>query len=125
VCYSESILSLFILYQQLLLLLIICFFRDRVSLCSPGCPGTHFVDQAGLEFRNPPASASQVLRLKVCATTARLCIKNFTSPVYNFFLIFKIKFKVYLYVPVCSCVHLSMHVEVRGQHVGVSFLLQR
>jgi hypothetical protein len=25
-------------------------FRDRVSLCSPGCPGTHFVDQAGLEL---------------------------------------------------------------------------
>jgi hypothetical protein len=23
-------------------------FRDRVSLYSPGCPGTHFVDQAGL-----------------------------------------------------------------------------
>ncbi|EDL24724.1 interleukin 17 receptor D [Mus musculus] len=23
-------------------------FRDRVSLCSPGCPGTHSVDQAGL-----------------------------------------------------------------------------
>jgi hypothetical protein len=20
-------------------------FRDRVSLCSPGCPGTHFIDQ--------------------------------------------------------------------------------
>jgi hypothetical protein len=40
------------------------FFRDRVSLCSPGCPGTHFVDQAGLELRNPPASASQVLGLK-------------------------------------------------------------
>jgi hypothetical protein len=44
-------------------------FRDRVSLCSSGCPGTHFVDQAGLELRNPPASASQVLGLKVCATT--------------------------------------------------------
>jgi hypothetical protein len=43
-------------------------FRDRVSLCSPGCPGTHFVDQAGLELRNPPASASQVLGLKACAT---------------------------------------------------------
>jgi hypothetical protein len=27
-----------------------CVFRDRVSLCSPGCPGTHFVDQAGLEL---------------------------------------------------------------------------
>jgi hypothetical protein len=25
------------------------------------CTGTHFVDQAGLELRNPPASASQVL----------------------------------------------------------------
>jgi hypothetical protein len=36
-------------------------FQDRVSLCSPGCPGTHSVDQAGLKLRNPPASASQVL----------------------------------------------------------------
>jgi hypothetical protein len=44
-------------------------FRDRVSLYSPGCPGTHFVDQAGLELRNLPASASQVLGLKACATT--------------------------------------------------------
>jgi hypothetical protein len=47
-------------------------FRDRISPCSPGCPGTHFVDQAGLELRNPPASASQVLGLQACATTARL-----------------------------------------------------
>ena len=47
------------------------FFRDQVSLCSPGCPGTHFIDQAGLELRNTPASASQVLGLKACATTAR------------------------------------------------------
>jgi hypothetical protein len=31
------------------------FFRDRVSLCSPGCPGTHSVDQAGLELWNPPS----------------------------------------------------------------------
>jgi hypothetical protein len=46
-------------------------FRDRVSLCSPGCPGTHSVDQAGFKLRNPPASASQMLGLKVCATTAR------------------------------------------------------
>jgi hypothetical protein len=44
------------------------FSRDRVSLYSPGCPGTHFVDQAGLELRNPPASASGVLGLKVCTT---------------------------------------------------------
>jgi hypothetical protein len=39
-------------------------FRDRVSLCSPGCPGTYFVDQAGLELRNPPP---WVLGLKECA----------------------------------------------------------
>jgi hypothetical protein len=53
-------------------------FRDRVSLCSPGCPGTHSVDQAGLELRNLPAFASQVLGLKACATTARL-IPSFLS----------------------------------------------
>jgi hypothetical protein len=45
------------------------FFRDRVSLCIPGCPGTHSVDQAVLELRNLPASASQVLGLKAWATT--------------------------------------------------------
>lgn len=33
-------------------------------LYSPGHPGTHSVDKAGLEFRNPPASASLVLGLK-------------------------------------------------------------
>jgi hypothetical protein len=50
------------------LLLLFFVFRDRVSLYSPGCPATHFVDQAGLKIRNPPASASQVLGLKACAT---------------------------------------------------------
>jgi hypothetical protein len=48
------------------------FFQDRVSLYSPGCPGTHSVDQAGLKLRDPPASASQELGLKACATTAWL-----------------------------------------------------
>jgi hypothetical protein len=38
-------------------------------VCSPGCPGIHSIDQAGLELRNPPTSASQVLGLKVCTTT--------------------------------------------------------
>jgi hypothetical protein len=36
-------------------------FRDRVSLYSPGYPGSHSVDQAGLELRSSPASASKVL----------------------------------------------------------------
>jgi hypothetical protein len=50
------------------------FFRDRVSLCGPGCPGTHSVDQAGLKLRNLPASASQLLGSKACATTAQLTL---------------------------------------------------
>jgi hypothetical protein len=47
-----------------------CFvlFFETGFLCGPGCPGTHFVDQAGLELRNPLASASRVLGLKAYAT---------------------------------------------------------
>jgi hypothetical protein len=37
------------------------FFQDRVSLCSPGCPGTHSVDQAGLKPRDL-LPASQVIK---------------------------------------------------------------
>ena len=43
-------------------------FQARVSLYIPGCPGLPFVDQAGLELRNLPASAFQVMGLNVCAT---------------------------------------------------------
>ena len=46
-----------------LILFCLFVFRDRIPLYSSGCPGTHFVDQAGLELINPPASASQVLVL--------------------------------------------------------------
>jgi hypothetical protein len=56
-------------YLFLLLFFVFCFFRDRVSLYSSGCPGAHFVDQADLKLRNPPASASQVLGLRACTTT--------------------------------------------------------
>jgi hypothetical protein len=49
------------------------FFGDKVFLYSPGCPGTHFVDQAGLELRDLSAFASQVLGLKACATTPGFC----------------------------------------------------
>ena len=45
-------------------------FGDKVSLCSPGYPGTYSVEQAGLELRDPRASASQVLGLKACTTTS-------------------------------------------------------
>jgi hypothetical protein len=56
-----------LLFCFLFLFLFVCLFQDRVSLCSPGCPETHFVDHAGLELRNLPASASWVLGLKACA----------------------------------------------------------
>jgi hypothetical protein len=29
---------------------LLLLFQDRLSLCSPGCPGTHSVNQAGLEL---------------------------------------------------------------------------
>jgi hypothetical protein len=51
--------------------LFVLFFQDRFSLCSPGCPETHSVDQTGLELRNLADSTSQVLGLKVCAITAQ------------------------------------------------------
>ena len=44
---------------------LVSVFQDRVALCNPGCPGTYSVDQAGLKLRDLPASASQVLGLKV------------------------------------------------------------
>ena len=44
-----------------------CF--ETGFLCSPGCPGIGSVDQANLKFRDPPASAPQVLRSKACVTT--------------------------------------------------------
>ena len=60
-----------------MLLLFFCFvlFFETGFLCVAlvsVCPGTLSVDQAGLELRNLPASASQVLGLKVCATTVWL-----------------------------------------------------
>ena len=60
--------SYFILFCFVLFYFLV--FRDRVSLCSSGRPGTHPVDQAGLKLRNVPASASQMPGPKVCTTTA-------------------------------------------------------
>jgi hypothetical protein len=69
-----DILVLFQMQRGFFWLVGFCFlffvFRDKVSLYSPGCPGTHFVDQGGLELRNLPASVSWVLGLKACTTTS-------------------------------------------------------
>ena len=90
-------------------------FWDRVSLCSPGCPGAHSVDHTGLELRNPPASASQVLGLKACATmpsfsfllmaletqwsglTHARCIFYHLRPLGWFFLFFSFSFSFFLF----------------------------
>ena len=38
--------------------LLLFVFQDKVSLCSAGYPGTHSVDQAGLQIRDSADSAS-------------------------------------------------------------------
>jgi hypothetical protein len=65
-------LPFFYPFFLLLLLLFFFFFLTWFLFITPGCPGTHSVVQAGLELRNPPASASQVLGLKAYATTVLL-----------------------------------------------------
>ena len=64
------------LFVPILFYFILLAFWDSVSLCSSGCAGTQFVDQAGLKLVDPPASAHWVLELKVCAATSRelLCL---------------------------------------------------
>jgi hypothetical protein len=70
--HEETEISIEYYLKLLLLLLLLIFFGDRVPLYCSGCPGTHSVEQAGFELRNLSVSASQVLGLKVCATTAWL-----------------------------------------------------
>jgi hypothetical protein len=55
-------LPVFFLFFVLFCFFLFLVFRDRVSLCSSGCP--HSIDQSGLELRDPSTSVSQVLGLK-------------------------------------------------------------
>jgi hypothetical protein len=80
----------------------IYLFRDKVSLYSPGCPGTHSVDQAGLEVRNLSASLSQVLGLKVCGTTVRFMCSFLTERPRRSLLFC-------VCVCVCVCVYVCLH----------------
>jgi hypothetical protein len=56
------------------------FSRQDFSLCSPGSPGFHSVDQAGLELRDLPASVSRVLGFKASVTTPPRAILSFLLP---------------------------------------------
>lgn len=38
-----------------------CCFRDKISVCSAGCPRTHYANQAAFKIRDLPASVSWVL----------------------------------------------------------------
>jgi hypothetical protein len=74
------------LFCLLSCLLTCLVFQDRVSLCSPGYPGTHSVDQVGLKITAiclplPPG----ILGLKVCTTTTQLKAGNFFLTRANFF----------------------------------------
>jgi hypothetical protein len=44
---------------------------DRGFSVQPWLPGTHYVDQTGLEFRDPLVTAVRRLGLKVCITISR------------------------------------------------------
>ena len=52
-------------YYWFLFLVFVFDFWDRISLCRPGCPGTHSVDQASLELTE---IRLPLLGLKECAT---------------------------------------------------------
>jgi len=47
------------------------FFVGRISVSTPDYARIHFVHQASLELRYPPVSASLILGLKACTTTAQ------------------------------------------------------
>jgi hypothetical protein len=72
--YGFTLKSLIHLDLSIFLFFFFFFFESGFLcvLCSPGCPGTHSVDQADLELRNLVASDSQVLGLMVCTITAQL-----------------------------------------------------
>ena len=56
--------------------LFVCLFLGRISLASPGYPGTLFIKKAGLELRDLRASVSWVLRWKACATMTKFFKKR-------------------------------------------------
>ena len=65
---------------------LVLVFQDRVSLCSPGCPGTCFVDQASLEL--PQRSICVCLPsagVKDVCTTAGSAFLSFLSFFLSFF----------------------------------------
>jgi hypothetical protein len=69
-------------------------FRDRVSLCSPGCPRIHSVDQAGHKLRNPPDSLPSA---GIKGVHHHASLNGFLF-LYYFFIFIKIKLMVTKYI---------------------------
>jgi hypothetical protein len=82
-------------YSFVCLLACFCwfFFFEVGFLCVSSFSRTHSLDQPGLELRDPPTSASQVLRLKLWTTTAYL--KGF---------LFKTHTHTHFLLHLCACV---------------------
>jgi hypothetical protein len=57
VCFMHLTRNPFFSFLTWILFAVTVVFQDRVSLCSPGCPSTHSVDQAGLELKDLSPSA--------------------------------------------------------------------
>ena len=56
-------------------MVIVSVHSSKTLTKTPGCPGTSSLEPAGLELtRDPPASASRVLGLKLCITTPHLIL---------------------------------------------------
>jgi hypothetical protein len=72
--YSLLLAVIILLNYYSIILLLLLLFWDRVSLYSPGCPGTHFCRLGWPWTQKSTCLASQVLELKVCATTAWLLL---------------------------------------------------
>jgi hypothetical protein len=95
-------------------------FQDRVSLCSPICPRTHSVDQAGLKLRDPPASTSPVLELKIGATTAKLLFLSFYFFIFFLFFFFYFQDRVSLYSPGCPGTHFVAQAGLKLRNLPAS-----
>ena len=76
-CHCHLSLQLCFLFVCLVGFFVFLSPPERVSPNIPGCPTTSYVDQAGLKLTDLPASASRVLELKVCTTTASLRMSCF------------------------------------------------
>jgi hypothetical protein len=73
---SQVCLSFFLSLSLSLSLSLFWFFETGFLCTALAVLELTFVDQAGLELRNLPASVSRVLGLKVCTTNTQLALKS-------------------------------------------------